>query len=233
MLTVLIVSVIVSLALIIGAVIGLSRWFNDKASGFLLALAGGALIYAVTAELIMPSIEIASLWPVVIAVMLGGIVFTGVNHRIDKKTDNPDGLGLVAAVTLDGVPENIALGVALISAGPMAVTALAGSIFLSNLPEAAGAAQEMKKAGRSKKSILTIWSGTACLLIAAAVLGNLAFAHVQDVTLSYIQAFTAGTVIASLATEIFPSAYKNTRHMAGIAVTLGLVLAICLQEISH
>ncbi len=59
----------------------------------------------------------------------------------------------LAAITLDGIPENLALGVALIGAGPLQVASLSGSIFLSNLPEAAEGAQEMAN-GRSKLKVL-------------------------------------------------------------------------------
>lgn len=83
------------------------------------------------------------------------------------------GSGLLVAITLDGIPENLALGVALIGAGPLQVAVLSGSIFLSNLPEAAGGAKEMSKQGKSKVKVLALWSAIAALLSAAALSGNL------------------------------------------------------------
>jgi ZIP family zinc transporter len=62
------------------------------------------------------------------------------------------GLALLAAVTLDGVPENIALGVAL--GGGTGGLALLAAIFVSNLPEALVGASSMRSQGRSARTIL-------------------------------------------------------------------------------
>ena len=86
-----------------------------------------------------------------------------------------DGAGLFAAVTFDGVPENLALGVALIGAGYSEVGALAASIFLSNLPEAAGGAKRMREMGWRDSRVLGLWSGAALLLTAAAVAPGICF----------------------------------------------------------
>jgi len=228
---VLIMIAAVSAALILGAIIGLSGWLSDKVTGFILALAGGALIVAVIMELIQPAMEETALFPIIIAVALGGLTFTGANYVIDEKMKNASGGGLLAAVTLDGIPENLALGVALIGAAPAGVAALAGSIFMSNLPEAAGSAKQMKEDGKTPAQILTLWSGTAALLAAAALIGYFSLETVDPDTLSIIRAYAAGTVIASLAAEVFPDAYKQSRHMTGIAVTIGLILAICLNQL--
>jgi len=222
---------IVSAALILGAWIGIAGWLGDKSIGFLLALAGGSLIVAVITEMIQPALEETPLFPVMIAIGIGGMVFSCANYLIDEKLQNAGGGGLLAAVTLDGIPENLALGVTLIGAGPWGVAALAGSIFLSNLPEAAGSAQQMQEDGRTKSQIILMWFGTAAILAAAALVGYYALETVDGDILNLIKAFAAGTVIASLASEVFPDAYKESRHMTGVAVTIGAILALCLTRI--
>ena len=42
----------------------------------------------------------------------------------------------------------------------------------------------------------------------------------------------AGAVVASLATEVFPKAFKEDHYFAGIATTLGLLLALALSNLS-
>ena len=64
-------------------------------------------------------------------------------------------------------------GTSAFGAGPMEVAALAGSILLSNLPEAAGGAKEMRGDGRSRAKIFALWACTAMLLSLAAIAGNL------------------------------------------------------------
>ncbi|MGB3455604.1 MAG: zinc transporter [Litorimonas sp.] len=223
---------IVTAALLIGAALGLSGWMNDAVEGFLIAAAGGALVVAVCFELIQPATEMgAPLALVMGAILAGGIVFTGVNYVIDSKVEGDKGGGLLAAVTLDGIPENLALGVALMSADLASVAALAGSIFLSNLPEAAGGAKRMVAGGIGKAKAFAIWTGAALLLILAALAGNFLVSPMQHGLLASVQAFAAGTVIAALAVEVFPKAYEKGRHMTGIAVTAGLMFAFCLHHI--
>jgi len=38
-------------------------------------------------------------------------------------------------------------------------------------------------------------------------------------------------VIASLATEVFPQAFREDRHLAGIATAVGVLLALGLGEL--
>ncbi len=230
MLTVLIVVAVVSGALLIGAAWGIYGKLPAKWEGFLIALAGGALIVSLINELIEPSMKETTLAIALGSVAAGAIVFTVLDYWIDEKWGPDGGGGLLAAITLDGIPENLALGVALIGAGMSEVAALAGSIFLSNLPEAAGGAKAMAKGGRSKASVLGLWAGTAVLLSAAAIVGNIALEGVSAHILAATRCFAAGAVVASLATEVFPKAYKEDHHMAGIATVLGVILAYLLSK---
>ena len=98
--------------------------------------------------------------------------------------------------------------------------------FLSNLPEAAGGAKRMREMGWRDSRVLGLWFGAALLLTAAAVAGNLLFRHAPEEDLALIRAFAGGAVIASLATEIFPKAYRRDHHMAGVATALGFLAAL-------
>ena len=226
------VVLVVSGALVVGAAWGTYGALPERLEGFLVALAGGALLLSVTSELIEPSIDKSSVFHAMLGVGAGALVFAVCDYWIDEKWGSEGGGGLLAAITLDGIPENLALGVALIGAGGVEVAALAGSILLSNLPEAAGGAREMAENGRSKGKVMALWAGTAIILSAAAIIGNLALEGVGEGTLAVIRCFAAGAVIASLATEVFPQAYKEDRHWAGIATALGAILAFSLGSLA-
>ena len=225
MMMTLIVVAVVSGALLLGAAWGLYAPLNKKTEGFLVALAGGALLLSVTSELIQPSIERGSLMVAGLAVMAGAGVFTLADWLLKEKWGGGSGGGLL------GIPENLALGVALIGAGPMEVAALAGSILLSNLPEAAGGAKEMRGNGRSRGKIFALWAGTAVLLSAAAIAGNLLLEGANETHLGAIRCFAAGAVIASLAIEVFPQAFREDDYWAGIATAIGAVLAFLLGSL--
>ena len=228
----LLVVAVVSGALILGAIWGVWGNLGEKTEGFLVAVAGGALLLSVTSELIEPSIDQSSVFHAMIGVAAGALVFIGADYLVDRKWGSDSGGGLLAAITLDGIPENLALGVALIGAGPMEVAALAGSILLSNLPEAAGGAKEMGASGMSKGKVVALWAGTAALLSLAAIAGNLLLEGVGEGWLAVIRCFAAGAVVASLATEVFPKAYKQDRHVAGIATAIGVILAFVLGNLA-
>lgn len=226
-----VVIAVVSGALLVGAVWGAYGRLDKRLEGFLVAIAGGALLLSVTTELIQPAIERSSVLYAMAGVGAGALVFVFVDRLIARKLGEDSGGGLLAAITLDGIPENLALGVALIGAGPMEVAALAGSILLSNLPEAAGGARDMRKNGWSKARIIGIWAATAAILSVAAVFGNLVFDTVGDSTLALIRTFAAGAVVASLATEVFPKAYDEDSQWAGIATAIGVILAFLLGSL--
>ncbi|WP_339689096.1 zinc transporter [uncultured Parasphingorhabdus sp.] len=232
MLMTFLVVVVVSAALIAGALWGVYGKISSKTEGFVIALAGGALVVSLVSEMIQPAVEQSNLWVGLGSVAAGAAVFSGVDYWIDEKWGAEGGGGLLAAITLDGVPENLALGVALIGAAPVEVAALAGSILLSNLPEAAGGAKQMVGNGLSRGKTLGLWALTALILSAAAIIGYFALEGVSPHVLAATRCFAAGAVVASLATEVFPKAYKEDHHMAGVATAIGVILAVFLGELA-
>ncbi len=220
----------VSGALVLGALLGLSGWLTNRVEGFLVALAGGALVVSLMLELVEPSIERTSLDLTAAFVILGALGFTAIDYYVDEVWGAEDGSGMLVAVTLDGIPENLALGAFLVSAGPLEAAALAGSILLSNVPEASSGARRMRQDGMSAASVLGVWCGAAALLVAASLAGNLLLRDVPGEVLAAVHCTAAGAIIAALATEIFPSAFRRSAHLSGVAVSVGLVLALMLHE---
>jgi zinc transporter ZupT len=66
-------------------------------------------------------------------------------------------LALLAAVTLHGVPENLALGFSIVEGTSLALLV---AIFLSNLPESLVGAVAMREEGRAERTML--WAWTVC-----------------------------------------------------------------------
>lgn len=228
--TLLAIAAAVSLALVLGALWALYGRLGDRTEGFVLAAGGGALMFSAVLELIVPAQESISLTATALALMIGAATFAFIDYLIDERWGDEGGVGLLAAVSLDGVPENVALGVTLIGAGTWEVGGLATAIFLSNLPEGASGAKGMRAIGWRRGRILAIWFGTALVLVAATVAGNLLFRGAPEEYLALMRVFAGGAVIASLATEIFPKAYRRDHHMAGIATALGLLAALLVTH---
>ncbi|MGA8211288.1 MAG: hypothetical protein WB798_14170 [Nocardioidaceae bacterium] len=224
------VVLVVSGALVLGAAWGTYGRLPAGLEGFIVALAGGALMVSAVLELIEPSSRKVTMWAAGGMVVAGSVVFAGLD-RLVKSRSSGGGAGLLAAITLDGIPENVALGVALIGTGPAGAAALSGSILLSNLPEAAGGAKEMAQGDRSKPAVMGLWVATAGLLSVAALAGHLFMAGAPAGLLALVRCFAGGAVVGSLAIEVFPQAFKEEGYLVGLAVALGLVLALYLDRL--
>lgn len=137
------------------------------------------------------------------------------------------GMALLAAVTLDGVPENVALGISLEEgSGGLALLA---AIFVSNFPEALVGASSMRSQGRKAGSIMLLWSVCAVLLVAAVVLGAGPLSSAEPATISLPLAFAAGAVIASLADTLMPEAYEHGGPAVALSTAAGFVLSFTLS----
>ena len=137
------------------------------------------------------------------------------------------GLALLAAVTLDGVPENLAMGVAL-GEGTGGLALLA-AIFVSNLPEALVGAASMRSQGKSALAVIGLWSACGALLVIAVVIGAGPLSGADPESISLPLAFAAGAVIASLADTLMPEAYEHGGPAVALSTAAGFVLSYALS----
>ena len=137
------------------------------------------------------------------------------------------GFALLAAVTLDGVPENLALGVSLLSGGGSLVLLVA--IFCSNFPEALVGAVAMRRGGRSAPFAIGIWTLTAVLLTGAVVFGRGVFVLLPEKHLAFPLAFAGGAVLASLADTLMPEAFEHGRPLNSMATAAGFLVSFVLS----
>ena len=141
--------------------------------------------------------------------------------------------GLLAAVTLDGVPENLALGVSLGgSDGELTgVIALLVAIFVSNLPESLVGAVAMRAGGQSRQFVTVIWAVTAVILTTAVVVGERLATSMSPGPLAFALSFAGGAVLASLADTLMPEAFEHGRPLNAFSTTLGFLLAFVLADL--
>ena len=141
------------------------------------------------------------------------------------------GLALLAASILDGVPENLALGVSLAdeeSAGGS--LALLAGIFAANFPEALVGAVAMRSQGWSVRSTAGLWLATAVLLVPAVVIGRVALAGANPSTLAFPLAFAGGAVLAALSDTLMPEAFERGRPFNAFAACAGFFVAFVLAQ---
>jgi zinc transporter, ZIP family len=225
-----------SSALVIGAVAG-AYWTPPKALlASALAFASGALITALAFDLFQESFERGA-WLSAIGLLLGAATFVAADELLDRyiegASDGVSAFALLAGVTLDGIPENMALGVSLLETSGAGALTLLVAIFFSNLPEALGGAVGMRQQGRSRRFAIGVWSATAVGLAAAVVLGNFALSGMgmAEVPLAMLLSFAGGAVLASLADTLMPDAYREGGAWVAFATTAGFLLSFLISEI--
>lgn len=220
-----------SVALPIGAAIG--TWFDpsERVTAALLGFASGALIISVARELFADAFDVNAL-SASLSFLAGAAVFVTADTWLDKRSATSTasgprvGLALLLAVTLDGVPENLAMGVSSISGGSVALLA---SIAASNLPEAVVGSKKMADADLDNGKIMWIWTFTAALLAAAAILGYVVLRGAEEGTLAIPLGFAAGAVLASLAATLMPEAYKQGGSIVAYATGAGFLMSYVLS----
>lgn len=234
-------AVVASVPLVLGGVLGAFWRAPEHVTGNLLAFASGALIAALAFELFEEAFEAGGAGRAGAGLLAGGAVFVAANAAVDRRLASARaphrekirggsqgvGLALVAGVTLDGVPENLALGVSLIEE---ASVALLVAIFVSNLPESLVGAVVMRENGRSARYAIGIWAVTAVLLAAAVVVGRAALAGAGQETLAFLLAFAGGAVLASLADTLMPEAFQHGRPWNAFATAAGFFLSFLLSR---
>ena len=237
-------SLIASSALVIGGTLG-AHWRPPRTiTGVLLAFASGSLIAALCFELFPEAYELGGAWRAGLGLLAGGTAFVIANAALDRRmagSAKPEqrekvergaaggvGWALLAAVTLDGVPENVALGVSLVEG---ASYTLLLAIFFSNLPESLVGAVAMRDEGRPPREAILIWSVCAVVLAAAVVLGRAAFAGADEGLLAVCLAFAGGAVLASLADTLMPEAFEHGRPFNSFATAAGFFLSFMLATV--
>jgi ZIP family zinc transporter len=224
-------AVVASSALPVGAVIGVWRPPPRPVTAALLGFASGALVTAVAFELFEKAFEHGGAWRAGVAFFAGATAFITVDGWLERRQQRRRerggsvGLALLAGVTLDGIPENLAMGVALLEGSAVALLV---AIFASNLPEAAVGAQKMR-AERSASEVVWIWTATAVLLAIAVVVGYVALEGVSDDSLSWPLGFAAGAVLASLADTLMPEAFREGGPPVAYATALGFLLSFLVS----
>jgi zinc transporter, ZIP family len=212
-------------SLVIGAAVGLSRPWPRKLVGLVLGFGAGALISAVSFELFGEGIRLAGGGPVAIGLALGALTYFVAAGRVAAMGG---GMALALGAFLDGIPEQLVLGIGL--AGGQSVSAgLLAAIFVSNLPEAIGGATDMRRQMHTDKQVMLNWLWIAGFCAAATVVGYAVADVASDKLQGGIDGFAAGALIVMLVDTMIPEATEQAGRTTGLVTTLGFAVAAALS----
>jgi len=213
-------------SLVIGAALGLARPWPRKLIGLVLGFGAGALISAVSFELFAEGIDIAGRGlPVAIGLAVGAVTYYVAAGRVASVGG---GAALALGAFLDGIPEQMVLGIG-IAAGQGVSAGLLGAIFVSNLPEAIGGANDMRRQMHEPRKVMLNWVWIAVSCAAATVVGY-AIADIASNDLrAGINGFAAGALIVMLTDSMIPEATEQSGRTTGLVSTLGFAVAAALS----
>ncbi len=229
-------------SLVLGALLSFARRWPASQIGLVLAFGAGALISAVSFELAQEGLEVGGAGATGLGLGIGALTYFALDGLIAKRCStgrgrrgrpqgSDSGTALALGAFLDGIPEQAVLGIALATDGGVGV-ALLLAIFVSNLPEALGSADQMREAGRSRETILRLWVAVAAICTAATVAGyGLADAVSGDLQAG-IDGFAAGALLVMLIDSMIPDARAEGGRAAGLLTVLGFALAAGLSSVS-
>jgi zinc transporter, ZIP family len=216
-------------SLVMGALLSLARHWSEQLVGLVLAFGAGALISAVSFELAEEGVQIGGAGPVGLGFALGAVVYFVLDGLVERGRSDPAS-ALALGAFLDGIPEQLVLGLGL-AAGDEVSVGLLGAIFVSNLPEAIGSASEMRAEGRRSETILRLWIAVAVVCVLASVAGFAIADSLSGELEGGFNGFAAGALLVMLADSMIPEARKAGR-VAGLAVAFGFAVAAALSSIS-
>jgi zinc transporter, ZIP family len=215
-------------SLVIGAVLGLARPWPDRIVGLVLAFGAGALISAVSFDLALEGARLAGLDAVAAGLAVGALTYYVAARAVERRSGDSAGSALALGAFLDGIPEQMVLGLGL-AAGEGVSVGLLAAIFVSNLPEAIGSASSMH--GRPA-AIRRLW----ILIAVGCTVATVAGYGLADATGGELQAaidgFAAGALLVMLIDSMIPEAAAKAGRAGGLVTVLGFAVAAALTGIA-
>jgi zinc transporter, ZIP family len=218
-------------SLVIGGFLGVARSWPDRWVGLVLAFGAGALISAVSFDLAEEGAAIGGAGWVALGLAAGALTYFFADRSLERGSQSQGGTSLALGALLDGIPEQMVLGIG-IAAGEGVSVGLLVAIFVSNLPEAIGASSDLRRAGHPPGWIRRLWWMIAAACTLAGVVGYL----IADATSGDLQAgingFAAGALLVLLVDSMIPEARERAGRQAGLVTVLGFAVAAGLSGMS-
>jgi len=226
--------VVAASPLLVGAALALLRTWPPRGLGIVLGFGAGALMASIAFELWEEGLDLAGPIPLIIGVVGGALAYFIADRILDaraaksKNQGSGAGVPLALGALLDGIPEQLVLGIGLASGEPVSI-ALVVAIVVSNLPESIGSAADLLKGGMAKSRVLLLWAGISVICALATVAGfGLASATGDDFRAG-ASGFAAGALLVMLVDSMVPDAQEKAKQVTGLATVLGFALAAGLS----
>lgn len=213
-------------SLVIGGLLGVARSWPKRWVGLVLAFGAGALISAVSFDLAEEGLQIGGPGWVALGLAAGALTYFFADRALARGSKG--GTALALGALLDGIPEQMVLGIG-IAAGEGVSVGLLVAIFVSNLPESIGASTDLQRAGHPEGWIRRLWWIIAGACTLAGVVGYLIADATSGDLRAGINGFAAGALLVMLVDSMVPEARERAGLQAGLVTVLGFAVAAGLS----
>lgn len=224
--------VVAASPLMAGALLATVRRWPPKLIGIVLGFGAGALMASIAFELWEEGLELAGPVPLVVGVAAGALAYYVadriVEARAARSSGSAAGVPLAVGALLDGIPEQLVLGIGLAS-GEGISAALVIAIVVSNLPESIGSASDLLAAGMKRSRTIGLWAVVSAVCVLATIAGFWIADAVGPEFRAGAGGFAAGALLVMLVDSMIPEAQSQAQESTGLATVLGFAVAAGLS----
>jgi zinc transporter, ZIP family len=199
-----------------------------KIIGILGGFGAGAMIAAVSFDLLPESQAHIEPWQTGVWMLVGVAVFLLADAYVDKRfgTAGVGGaMGIIVGSVVDGVPESLILGVQ-VGAGITISLGFVAAVFISNIPQAIAPSADLAQRGWGPRKLGGLWLAVVFACGVAAALGYLATDISSAVQGDRAAALAAGGLLAMLTNSLMPFSFNRGGAWAGAATAVGFCLSV-------
>jgi ZIP family zinc transporter len=195
--------------------------------GALAGLGAGAMLAAISFDLVAESQELDE-WQFAVWALVGVAIFMVGDAAVERRFGEGGAggaMGIVVGSVVDGVPESVIFGIQIATAFPVSPAFLA-AVLVSNVPQAIAPSAELVESGWSVRRLARLWTLVVLACAVAAALGYAAADASSSVNGDRMAALASGGLLAMLTTSLIPFAYERGERLAGIACVVGFCASL-------
>jgi ZIP family zinc transporter len=229
----LLLSIIVSSAFLIGAILSIFIKYPERIRADLAALSAGIFFSTISFSLIDDALREGSFITMAVGFIIGAIVFSVINRIIQRSNSKIKYKNINSSKTvilgtfLDSFPESIFIGV-IIALNLQGLMAAVLALFIGNLTATMEGAKRMVDVSKRKSYVLKPWFYIFVIVTIGGPLGWYLEKPLNPEQLSMIISFAAGALMAFITEELIPQAYKRVELHIGLSASFGFIIALAL-----
>ena len=230
----LLLSMFVSSAFLIGAILSIFIHYPERIRADLAALSAGIFFSTISYSLIDDALREGSFITMAVGFIIGAVVFSVINRilqRSNSKIKNNKNINsskiVIIGTFLDSFPESIFIGV-IIALNLQELMAAVLALFIGNVTATMEGAKRMVDVSEHKLTIIKQWFYVFVIVTIGGPLGWYLEKPLNPEQLSMIISFAAGALMAFITEELIPQAYKRVELHIGLSASFGFIIALAL-----